>query len=339
MRKSILTACALALVFCVWLLMSRRPSERNAGIGDAPMMTINRASTNRSSPPPGTVDVGVKSLNQPDAPASTGILANQAEFNSTLLSQWQAPIDFYGKVVDESNNPVADVGVHFGWDEAPGDSGEKHSETLSDEDGMFGLHNARGRALEVKLNKDGYYSSRKDAWVFSYAVSGHYSADRFNPAIFHLRKKRPGADLITSENGVRPDVWVRVPKDDTPIRLDFVQKQASPNGQLEIRQNKPPWKTATSWSFSLSIPNGGLIENDDEFQFEAPDTNYPPTVQYDFTKSETNWITHITKQFYFTFGEPRQYGWLRLDSDIAKETVFVTYAINPSGSRNLEPAN
>lgn len=47
--------------------------------------------------------------------------------------------------------------------------------------------------------------------------------------------------------------------------------------------------------------------------------------------------TQVSKQFYITFGQPRRYGWLRIESNLAQETVFLTYAINPTGSRNLEP--
>jgi len=136
---------------------------------------------------------------------------------------------------------------------------------------------------------------------------------------------------------IKLDAQVRIPKDNTPVRVDFFQKQVSATGQLEISQDKPPWQTATNWSFSLSIPAGGLIENQDEFQFEAPESGYQPTVEFDFTKGETNWTTQVTKQFYIVFGEPRKYGWLRIESNIAQETVFLTYAINPDGSRNLEP--
>ena len=144
--------------------------------------------------------------------------------------------------------------------------------------------------------------------------------------------------LITSENGARSDVWVQVPKDGTPVQVDFFQKQASPAGQLEITQNKPPMNTATNWSFTLSITNGGLIENQDEFQFEAPNSGYQPTVEYDFIKGETNWTRQAVKQFYVTFGQPPKYGWLRIKSNLAQQTVFLTYAINPTGSQNLEPA-
>lgn len=157
--------------------------------------------------------------------------------------------------------------------------------------------------------------------------------------VFSLRKKGTGAELITSEKGMRPNVAVRAPRDRVPVKVDFFEKQASPNGQLEIRQHKPPLREATEWSFRLNIPDGGFVENSDEFQFEAPESGYKATVEYHFTKGETNWTTQVNKQFYIAFGQPRKYGWLRIESNLGQETVILTYAINPSGSRNLEPAN
>ena len=79
------------------------------------------------------------------------------------------------------------------------------------------------------------------------------------------------------------------------------------------------------------------MENQDEFQFEAPTANYQTTLDKEFSKDETNWTTQVTKQFYIVFGQPRKYGWLRIESNLAQETVSLTYAINPTGSKNLEP--
>jgi hypothetical protein len=55
-------------------------------------------------------------------------------------------------------------------------------------------------------------------------------------------------------------------------------------------------------------------------------------------KGESDWATQITKTYYIAFGQPRKYGWLRVNANIAQQTVFLQYVINPSGSRNLEPA-
>jgi hypothetical protein len=42
---------------------------------------------------------------------------------------------------------------------------------------------------------------------------------------------------------------------------------------------------------------------------------------------------------YAVLGQPRKYGWLRIESDLAQATIFLMYAINAPGSRNLEPAH
>jgi hypothetical protein len=87
----------------------------------------------------------------------------------------------------------------------------------------------------------------------------------------------------------------------------------------------------------MGIPDGGLFEHGEEFAFTAPETGYQAMVNLQFTKGETNWTTQFVGNYYIAFGQPRKYGWLRIESDLAQETVFLTYAINPSGSRNLEP--
>jgi hypothetical protein len=98
------------------------------------------------------------------------------------------------------------------------------------------------------------------------------------------------------------------------------------------------WKKATEWSFEMSIPTGGFVEyHDEEFPFEAPEGGYQPAIKYDFQKGQTNWATDISKDFYFRFGNPPVFGRLHLETTIGNSAVRLTYAINPDGSRNLEP--
>jgi hypothetical protein len=268
------------------------------------------------------------------APPSAG---PRADGTDPTLERWRTPIEFYGKVVDENTNPVSGAKISFDCNDTSS-TGTSFYHAESDVSGSFSLKGIQGYLLVVKVSKEGYYSVLPFGTNFFYArASANIVPDQENSVIFTLRKKGSGAELITSENGVRPSLWVRVPGNNTPVRVDLFQKQVSPNGQLEISQNKPPWNEATEWSFHMSIPGGGFVENQDEFQFEAPEMNYQQTVEYQFTRSETNWITHATKQFYIVLDQPRRYGWLRIESDLAQETVFLTYAINPAGSRNLEP--
>ncbi len=334
MRKRIWIPCVIALAVCLLLLSLKSAQHQKTA-----MLESSEQPTNQPSQPeqPKTVETP-QSASVPNV-TKVPPRPTQAEISNLqerVLANWQRPIEFYGKVVDENTNLVEGANISFSWSETPAKEGEQRATTLSDAEGLFSLRGKHGPSLDVWVSKAGYYSSHNGQWGFSY-MHGGFSPDPQNPVIFLLHKKGQGVELITSENGIRSDVWVRVPKNNTSVRVDFLQKQVSATGQLEIRQIKPPWQGATNWSFSLSIPDGGLVENQDEFQFQAPETGYQSTVEYNFSKGEPNWTTHVTKQFYITFGQPRKYGWLRFESDISQETVFVTYAINPSGSRNLEP--
>lgn len=341
MRAKILTI--VVIVFALCLLLWFRPKP-NQGIDtvEGNSQTMPTPSTS-AAPKPGKHEERAQQSNSPatnlpPAQQTTGVrFVDGIPVNQKLLSEWQAPIDFYGKVVDQDSNAVADAKIQFKWDETPLEDGEKSEATASDVIGLFSLHGARGRVLQVWASKDGYYAPKPGFKNFIYSMTEHFQPDSLNPVVFHLRKKGQGTQLITSQNGVSPSVAVRIPKDNTAVTIDLLQQRASPTGQLEISQMKPPWKDATEWSFQMNIPGGGFVENQDEFQFQAPDGNYQPTLQYDFKKTETNWTMHVTKQFYIEFGEPRKYGWLHIESDLAQETVFLTYAISPSGSQDLEP--
>ena len=345
MRKSIWITCAVILAICAWLLLHRSIKQEKNVSSSAGVMPTNQPSAEVANQPKPS-EAPAKPPN-PQASIAGTVSPRPAggiELSNWLFRQmqadWQKPIEFYGRVLDENTNPVAGAGIRFQWADMTENVAANTSTTESDTEGLFSLHGKLGRSLEVYVGKEGYYASHGGYKGFLYSLGNDiYSPDPQNPVIFLLHKKGQGVKLITSDNGTRSDLAIRVPKDGTPGRVDFPQNQIGATGQLEISQNKPPWQGATNWSFSLSIPDGGLIENQDEFQFQAPDTGYQPKIEYNFAKSEPDWTTHVTKQFYIAFGQPRKYGWLRFESDISQETVFVTYAINPTGSQNLEPSN
>jgi hypothetical protein len=260
----------------------------------------------------------------------------QAESNK-IQNQWRTPIEFYGKVVDEANSPVEDAQIIFSCNDLS-ETGTSDYKAKSDASGLFSIKDITGKLLTVHVHKDGYYSSSRDNDSYYYAGQNvNFRPDMNIPVVFHLRKIGKGAELLTSQKGMNPQLGISVPKDGTSVKVDLIQKQTSPSGQLEISQNKPPWQGATNWSFRLSIPDGGLVENQDEYQFEAPASGYQPALEYDFVKTDTNWTTQVTKQFYIMFGNPPRYGSLSFQCNLRQQTVFLTYAINPDGSRNLEP--
>lgn len=279
------------------------------------------------------------------------------------------PILFYGAVVDENLKPVAGATAHFEWD--TGISTKKMStEVTTDANGLFSLTSGYGIQLNVEVGKAGYYSSHtnrgfsyfkysKSNFEYFYRIGDFFEPDAAHPVVYHLRKIGVGANsLVTSQYGFRESFWVTVPKDGTPVKVDLLNQKTG-NGALEIRQKKPEfpahggtWErmspsdrakfaSATNWSLSMKISNGGFVEENDEFGFNPPEGGYQPTINYTFHKGEKewpgNWSMKFEKSYYVKLGSPAVYGQLRVETWSDKSTVILTYVINPDGSRNLEP--
>lgn len=251
-------------------------------------------------------------------------------------NQVQRPIEFYGKVIDENGQPVDGANISFSWNQfMPEQSFETNA--FSDANGLFSVVGLAGATLGVHVQKDGYYSVKANPIEFQYwkvLDSSSFQPDAGNPVIFHLRKKGSGTNLTTAF------LNVKVPRDGTSVSVDFLNRTFGADGQLQISQVKPPyetWKRATAWSFKMEIPDGGFIEQNDEFPFEAPASGYQPVIDFNFDARQPGWKTLFTKSYYLVFGSPPKYGRLTVETDISWGGARITYAINPSGSRNLEP--
>ncbi len=292
---------------------------------------------------------------------------------------WQStvppkPINFYGKVLDESNEPVSGAIVHFSWDGTVTNRNTLEfrdwptisAETTSDNNGRFSITGKSGTVLNVSVAKAGYYSSRtnrsndnfkysKDNLASLFGSTNYFHPDSNHPVIYYVRKFGIGANtLLTSERGVRDGFWVTVPRDGTAVTVDLLTQKAG-TGPLEIRTRKPDYpahggaldrlspehqakpSAATNWSFTMKLSGGGFLEEKEEFAFTPPAFGYQPIVTFTFQKGATDWTTEFKRDFYIKFGNPPVYGQLNVDTSSFQQTVILTYVINPDGSRNLEP--
>jgi len=252
---------------------------------------------------------------------------------------WRQPINFYGKVLDQSNEPLAGANITFVWNDMS-EKGTSEANTTSDGNGLFSLNERRGKRLYVEVGKQGYYNSHQNG-AFEYAnpADGLFTPDPNNPVVFHLRRKGLGADLVTSQYGMSPDFPIHIPRDGTPVKIDIMQRKVGEGGQMQISETKPEysaWKQADSWSFRIEVPDGGLAEENDEFPFEAPEFGYQPITEFLFRKRESNWAEHVNRSYYIRFGNPPRYGRFHVETSISMGGAILSYAINPDGSRNLE---
>ena len=207
-----------------------------------------------------------------------------------FLSEWQAKLDFYGKVVDESNFPVAGANIEFSWNETPQGEDEKKTTINSDSNGLFEFHGAHGPSLDVRVTKHGYLTSQKDPWSFSYAISSHYSPDLMNPAVFHLRKIGNAESLVhvagVGRHSMR-DYLLDPNGKPTDVPLADGKLMPAGQGELELKfQAGAPvegFPSRITWQCQVTIPNGGLKQITDEFPFLAPDDGYQMTDNLNIT--------------------------------------------------------
>jgi hypothetical protein len=258
--------------------------------------------------------------------------------SAKIAAQHQHPIEFYGETVDESNQPVAGVNAHLILTESPATpNGIVETNIQSDTQGFFSFSGAIGKLLQVWLDKNGYYVSKSNRIDFDYMG---YQPNPNQPEIFHLRKKGVGADLITSKYGMTPYFIVTAPKDGTPVKVDLLQRKAGDSGQLEIQiwiDIDQAAYSIKSWQLRLSIPDGGFVEENDEFPFEAPENGYRSVLEFP-SPDEANvhfGISH--KTYYIAFGQPRKYGSIDISASDHTGNIILQYVINPDGSRYLEP--
>lgn len=350
MRPRILIFCAVILTICVWLLLHhRKPSDHNLSevsippgnqpSADIPVTRVPHViAPNQPPVAPATSVAGA-----PPATASSQQMAS--DLQQRLLDDWQRPIDFYGRVVDENTNPIVGANVAFGWSETPSKQGERKTNTVSDADGLFSLQGQKGPALDVWVSKDGYYSSHHGQWGFVYAHGvNKYVPDTANPVIFVLHKKSKGEPLIHIAGiGLHTMRDYMLEADGKPIDISLMNGKQMPGGQgdlqVEFQAGKPldNFPSRITWQCRVSVPNGGLIPTSDEFPFSAPENGYVPSDEWSITS--TNWTEQVQKQYFLRLGNGDFGRVIVRIVGVSSPYLRMESFVNPSGSPNLEPSS
>lgn len=357
MRTKFLVVVFAVLAVGVWLLVMVRPRHSppatnqfsdpltKAQVTQDPSLATDdsgRVQTGISAAPiqiMPSVQNGEKSLNPGAANDHTlSALSNVVRVGEErYLEKAIRPIEFYGKVIDQSEQPIEGADAQFSRTYTSPPVSKK-----TDINGQFFLTGTTGRYLSVEVSKPGYYATKSNRMSFDYSPElalDFHRPDPNKPVIFELRKKGPGTELITSQYGMSPELKVQPPRDDTRVMVDLLNRKVGQGGQLQISQIKPDFsknEAVKEWSFRMTIPDGGFVEHNDEFPFEAPESGYQAMIEFHFKVGETNWTSILKKQYYIVFGQPRRFGRLSLETEIIAQSVHLQYAINPDGTRNLE---
>jgi hypothetical protein len=249
--------------------------------------------------------------------------------------EWKMPINFYGRVLDEREQPVPGARVHAEWSDLSR-NGASSEELQTDSEGLFAITGKTGRGITVRITKDGYYTPKQQI-SFDYAAfweANYHKANPTTPVVFHLRTKTANLALTYRET------TATLSPVGAPANLDLLNGgRPSIDGQLTLAavtntEKYPP--SRFDWQASISVKDGGLVEHDLEFPFEAPAKGYVPRVDFDMSAAQPDWKRGVEKHYFIRFGTPPKYGRIRVRFNGASQKVSLDYVVNPTGSRDLE---
>jgi hypothetical protein len=255
------------------------------------------------------------------------------------------PITFYGKVIDQNNQPVPDVRVEVrileGYEKSPGEYKQKVDNTslVTDVGGQFVLDNVNGSYIEFNsIAKDGYQLSPRQTKANYLYYPSKFHPDVNNPVVFKMWKQTGAEPLAHSawQGNVTPD--------GTLMAFDLLDGKKAKDGNLQITCTRVPLDILPrehkryDYSFRIDVLGGGVLPTEDEFTYLAPEGGYVPSITIGAKADDPKWIGNVKQEFYIRTADGH-YGRLSVDwyADLTSPTHFEwDCSINPSGSRNLE---
>jgi len=259
------------------------------------------------------------------------------------------PISFFGKVVDQDNNPIPDVKVTFEIrymkEVGPVGIGDTfdYPSTATGPDGRFALTGAKGSVMGVKsLEKAGYDSSEKSLrrFFWYWRDQNPYRPDSEDPVIFHMWK------MAGAERLVKQQKMTRIPYDGTPVIFDLLSgNRVGAGGDLRVTLLRNPLQITYGqknyeWTLTLEAVDGGIVESNDEQMFRAPADGYQSQVVLHMPADARGWSDKKNIAVFVKSRNGKCYGSVNLDIMVGSEkpTTGLTFRsfVNPSGSRNLE---
>jgi len=295
--------------------------------------------------------------NRPDpATAQREYEARKREANRKFLAEETAPITFYGKVIDQDNQPLQGVRVQlniFQWHEpSPGNVEGKQTilDRVTNPDGLFSITEAKGSGLAIEsMEKEGYVLSGKATRHFGYQGAGGFKPIEFQPVIFKMWKLK-GAEPLRASDPFK-DLYKIVP-DGRIYTMDLMLDkwtEGATNGDFKVQVTRPAGKFIPvkkekyDWSFVIQAINGGVIKTDDEFMYQAPEAGYQEKYEFKMSADDPQWKDRVERmQFYLRTRNGQLYTRIVVTvisnyNYVQENGAFrVEYYANPAGSRNLE---
>jgi hypothetical protein len=263
--------------------------------------------------------------------------------------QWRTPIEFYGKVIDERNQPVAGAFIEVAWSgtvEKYGGDGVGKRTLTSNAAGLFSITGVEGKGMTVYVSKDGYHRRSESNGWFEYAgfwEPTFIEPDPDKPVIFHLIKRPIAEPTYHVDQRSIP----KAPLLATHIDVLAQPAETSGGGDMTLRIVRPPdpgYQNPFDWELKIEGTGGAeFVEGKDEFMLRAPDGGYQKTISKNFKQARGNSIESI--KFYVRNKARKLYAAVSVEvtpyypNHATKEDAacfIVTATVNPNDSPNVE---
>ena len=270
----------------------------------------------------------------------------EVQRNQRLEEFFGAPVNFFGKVVDQNGNPVSGAKTFYNVSTASLSGSPALKGPDTNEYGAFEITGERGPSLSVSVDHPDFYKTGTSHQRFAYAHAGPTSEppsilpSKSNPAIFVLQKKGEPTELIHHSR-----IVARLPIDGSSIMINLrtgTEGEGSEAIILSVRSEIDtlplnefhPFK----WSVTIGVPGGGLIERTDALNFEAPLDGYAPQIEIAMPAalSGDRWSSSAQRDYFVRFASG-QHGRIAINVSGEKGRCIAEAFLNPEpGNRNLE---
>lgn len=243
--------------------------------------------------------------------------------------EYKLPISFYGKVVDDSNQPISGANVAFSWVDLS-QEGTTQQNTASDESGNFSLVGKTGKSLTVQVSKNGYKLYQSSNYSgFDYSPLANpgkpFLPDPNSPVIFVMRKNRESEPLVIH---IQAEAKLGTNGQSKLFPIG--------NGDEHILIERLPNETSNPrfWDAQIVVPDGGLQLTAEEFPYEAPEDGY--TNGFIMTSGVSVQSVGMPNGMFYV-KTPNGYARIKVYYIPNKPWIYMDSWFNPNpNSRNLE---
>lgn len=302
------------------------------------------------------------------------VLEKTPESHQRLRHQYQVAmgqlpdIVFYGRVIDQNNQPVVGASIWHSGENAYLSSGDGKGLAQTDEEGYFMLDTS-GAALALGSIKH----PEIDGVVYYRLNKPDSPKARYSTTVRFLSHSKSDRALSYNDYSVKDKAYViqvwRLDKYEgtiagySSLHITSDSKVHSlmfDSGRNTIKltddKNKAQFNISCTrphmvnnqdygdWSLKLTPVNGVIVEANDPYLNHAPEFGYQTSIQVNMSKEAENYSHQLkNKRYYFAVNNSNKYyGSLNAHYEPFygpdKEVCIVRFnhKINPTGSRNLE---